>query len=390
MGLIQLWAAFALVVGVAGLAETHDAFPYPVPVEVFYSPGCAECQRVKDEVLPDIAQRFEGYYTLLWADVGVTSNMMRLIAYQKALGTHDRNEPVSMVVDGLRPLVGFDEIRDGLAREVQAGLDRRLQPGWTPSLPTMANAAPERGARQASEAARAFALTAVLAGGFVDGINPCAISTLVFFMSLLAVARVRGRDMLAMGIAFCAASFVVYTALGFGLLHLLRSLAVFPSLRMGINGIMMAVLGVLAVLSFRDAWRFARSRDPKAITLQLPDTLKDRIHAVMRSRVRGGSLVGAGLAIGAAVTVLESVCTGQVYVPTLVVVIRSGQDATRAWGYLLLYNVMFMVPLVTVFVLAYLGLRTEALLRWSRENVVSSKILLGCLFAVLLAFMVML
>ena len=69
----------------------------------------------------------------------------------------------------------------------------------------------------------------------------------------------------------------------------------------------------------------------------------------------------------------------EVYVPTLMVVAKSGFSA-RAWGYLLAYNGMFVLPLVVVFIAVYLGLRTEALLRWSRREVVWAKIALGALF----------
>ncbi|MEI6217867.1 MAG: hypothetical protein WCP86_03130 [bacterium] len=51
---------------------------------------------------------------------------------------------------------------------------------------------------------------------------------------------------------------------------------------------------------------------------------------------------------------------------------------------------MFIVPLVTVFVLTYFGLRTETLLAWSKKNVVLSKLRLGTFFvamAVLIALL---
>jgi hypothetical protein len=210
----------------------------------------------------------------------------------------------------------------------------------------------------------------VVAAGLADGINPCAISTLVFFMSMLAVARVKGRGLLLMGSAFCLASFATYTALGFGLLRAIHTLSVFPYAQEGLRWIMVAVLGVLAILSVMDAVRFRRTGDPHQVMLQLPRRVKDRIHTVIRSRLHSHSLVLGGLTVGALVTLLESVCTGQVYVPTLVVIIRGGHAAGREWAYLLLYNTMFIVPLVLAFVLAYAGLRTEAFLRWSRSNVV--------------------
>jgi hypothetical protein len=103
-----------------------------------------------------------------------------------------------------------------------------------------------------------------------------------------------------------------------------------------------------------------------------------------------GSLVVGGLVIGAAVTVMESICTGQVYVPTLVLVIKSGRSAATAVAYLLLYNVMFILPLVVVFDLTFFGLRTGTLLDWSKRNVVVSKILLGVFFLVMAALVAVL
>ena len=77
---------------------------------------------------------------------------------------------------------------------------------------------------------------------------------------------------------------------------------------------------------------------------------------------------------------LESVCTGQVYLPTLVMVIKSGQADLFSVVYLVIYNLTFMVPIVTVFILVLQGMRTATLMDWSRRNVVSTKVLLGVFF----------
>ncbi|MEI6218975.1 MAG: hypothetical protein WCP86_08745, partial [bacterium] len=147
-----------------------------------------------------------------------------------------------------------------------------------------------------------------------------------------------------------------------------------------------------AVLSFRDAFKYRVSGKAGDITLQLPDRFKLKIHEIMRKELKTRTLITGGLIIGTTVTVIESVCTGQVYIPTMVMVIKSssGRLAADAWQYLLLYNLMFIVPLVTVFILTYFGLKTATLLNWSRKNVVLSKLLLGAFFvlmAVLIALL---
>jgi cytochrome c biogenesis protein CcdA len=54
--------------------------------------------------------------------------------------------------------------------------------------------------------------------------------------------------------------------------------------------------------------------------------------------------------------------------------------------YLLAYNLLFILPLVLVFIAVYSGLRSETLLRWSSRNVVFSKTLLGVFFIGLALF----
>ena len=373
-----------LVLGGAAGAGAEAGGPPPVAVDFFFEPGCPDCERVKAEVLPVLESRFAGFYRLAPHDVGVASNMLLLMAFQARLGVREGNAPVSVVVDYTYPFSGLAAIRRELPDRVERCIEKRLDPGWRAPEPIRLDPA-GGGAAPAAEHAGRFALVAVVGGGLADGLNPCAMSTLVFFMSLLAVARVRGRGLVVMGVAFCAASFLVYTALGFGLLRAVHSLEAFPHVRRGLNGLMQAALAVLAFLSFRDAWRFSRSGKAGEVTLQLPDLLKRRIHGIMRTRLKTGGLLAGGLVIGAAVTVVESVCTGQLYVPTLVVVLRGGLGTAREGALLVLYNLMFIAPLAAVFGVTYYGLRTDALLNWSRGHVVPGKILLGVLFTALLA-----
>lgn len=375
--------------------------PVRVVIDYFYEAGCADCERVKNQVMPELVERFEGFYVLAGHDVGVKSNVMLLAAYQSALGIAT-NKPVMMVVDCRYVLNGFEAIKAGLLSRVDECIAERQEPDWKPPVPPI----PAGGLSEdvVHDRVKGFALPMVMIAGLLDGLNPCAIASLVFLMSMLAVARVRGRGLLVLGAAFCVASFVAYTALGFGLLRVLHLFSGFPFLRKSVDLGMIVLLVFLAVISFRDARRFGISRDPADVALQLPGWVKERIHGVIRvlaGRRRGGGDVGGGgfsglnegtgagvlvvggVVTGFLVTVLESVCTGQMYVPTLVVVVKSGKSSFVAAWYLLLYNLMFILPLVVVFVLTYFGLRTGALLEWSRRNVVVSKMLLGCFFLVL-------
>lgn len=367
--------------------EAAFAAPGYISVDFFFEPGCSDCARVRAEILPELEERYEGFYVINDYDIGIDENYLRLVEYQKTLAV-DSNASVSMVLGGTHVLNGFDEIKDGLFDL----MDRLI----TEQMAGDEGAPKEEPAQVAidistlKERVNGFTLAGVVAAGLVDGINPCAISTLVFFISLLSMLKVKGRSLLIVGISFCTASFLTYTAIGFGLLRALHLFSGFGKLQTAINILMIALLGIFAFLSFRDAYRYKKSKKAKDVTLQLPDGIKLKIHKIMKSGLGAGSLLVGSLIIGASVTALESVCTGQVYVPTLVMVIKNGQGGIDSLFYLILYNLMFMVPIVTVFLLTLQGLKTASLMQWSMRNVVVSKVLLGFFFvfmAGLIAFL---
>ncbi len=350
----------------------------PVVIDYFFEANCKECKLIKEEVLPQIEERFGGFYQLNLYDISSATNIARLVTYQEKLKI-SKNEPVMMVLDYSYALNGFDEIKTGLVARLDECIAAHQEEGWKMPVPVEMDSV----GNIVKERMKKFTLPVIIFNGFIDGLNPCAISTLVFFMSLLAVAKVRGSALLALGISYTVATFVVYTAIGLGLLGAIRYLNAFTTAGLVIKYLMAAVLVVFAYLSFRDAYRFRISGLVSDVTLQLPDGIKGLTHRIMKRGLSHGNLIAGGLIIGSLVTALESVCTGQAYLPTLVYVIKAGADTSTAWGYLLIYNAMFVIPLVLAFTAAYYGTRTEKLLDWSRSNVVPAKIMLGLLFLVI-------
>jgi len=126
-----------------------------------------------------------------------------------------------------------------------------------------------------------------------------------------------------------------------------------------------------------------RSGDVRKATLGLPRAFKDRIHKVIRVGLSARGLLVSSLGVGLAVALLEGACTGQLYLPVLTLVARSPALRVRAVAYLLLYNLMFILPLVGVFLLAYWGVGSERLGAWLRRHLAAMKLAMACLFAVL-------
>lgn len=359
-----------------------------VRAEFFYEGGCPECGAVEKGVFPKVAEKFGGGFALERYDVNVVSNYMLLFQYQTRFGC-EKDEPVSIVVGGRFFLNGLEAISTGLTHAVAASLSAvagnglgagggRAATGGPPSLGDL------------SARARSFTLPAVLTLGAFDGFNPCAFSAVVFLGSLLGASGKGRRSAALFSAAFCVAAFVTYVLIGLGLLRSFRFYCVSAGVRDVLRVAMGAALMLLSVLSFVDAWRFHRSGKGSGVLLKLPPKLMGLSHSVMRRGAGSSRLLAGGFATGSVVTAIESVCTGQLYVPTLAVLIRSGEASPREYGLLLAYNAAFVMPLVCVCALFLAGAKTASFVRWGKVQVVASKVALGCaimLLGVLTFFM---
>ena len=235
---------------------------------------------------------------------------------------------------------------------------------------------------QAANTTSSWTFLTVLIAGLADGFNPCAFSIIIVLAGILAVGGRKRRARMLGGWAFCTASFLTYMAMGLGLMRLIRAL---ESLR-AVHDVIMALLSislfVLAILSVRDAFRYRKEKVPSAIALQLPDKVKRLIRVVAETSWSGPAVVVTGFGCGFLVTLLDSLCTGQIYVPIIALISRE-MEAWRSFSLLAVYNLAFIAPLIVIFILAAKGADSERMSRWSKRNVFPSKIAMGIVFAIL-------
>jgi hypothetical protein len=347
-----------------------------VRLEFFFTAGCDDCRTVREDILPLVLEVFGESVQVVPLDLAAATNYARLAAYQDRLAP-EGNDSVSVVLNGRVFLGGVPAIRARLYAEVER-LAFEAGPGG--------DVAPqESGESLAAVESRfqSWSIWTIAGVGLADGLNPCAFATLIFFMTLLTAARQTRDKLLVVGIGFCLAVFLTYLALGLGAFHALRALTAYGLVSVWLRRVMVGLLMVLAFLSFRDAWVFRRRGQAGEVALQLPDRIKRRIHDAMRTALTARRLFLASLGIGFAVTLLESVCTGQMYLPALAYLAGHPELGRRAWVLLLLYNAMFVLPQVVVFVVAYRGAGSRRLLEWSRAHVAPAKVLLGVFFVLL-------
>lgn len=331
------------------------------------------CRRVEVEVLPVLVARFGQHIWIDRRDVENPVDLSRLLGQLGRTITNE-NPRVCVVVSGRDAFVDDAVFSSALEQTVSTRVSEAMNGGA--AVPLVSAVAPPEVA--ISQAYRRFGWGLVLVAGLVDGINPCAIGTLVFFVSLLAAGKAGKGRMAAAGLAFCLGVYVTYVVLGFGLLRAWRAAEALPAARFWLRTVLAGTLAVLAALSFRDAAVFSRSGNASAVRLKLPRRLMEASHRLARRGVTARWLLPACMVMGVAVTLIGTVCTGQAYIPALAFMARQG--SIRATAMLLSYNAMFVLPLVAILVAVLLGWRSVNMAAWTRREVVVGKVALGLLF----------
>jgi len=219
----------------------------------------------------------------------------------------------------------------------------------------------------------------VVGAGLLDGVNPCAFATMIFLISYLSLRKRRGMALLLTGVAFTLGVFVTYLAVGFGLLRFLGSLPFLNTIARWLYGLTAVACVALAVGSILD-YRKARQGRLEDMTLKLPERLRGWSKSLIREGVSSRRFVISSFALGLGVSVIELACTGQVYLPTIVFVLNLPEWRTRASLLLVLYNLMFILPLVAVFVLVYLGTTSQQLIDWMTKHTATVKLGTAALF----------
>ena len=237
-------------------------------------------------------------------------------------------------------------------------------------------------------AASRWTLPSVVLAGIVDGFNPCSFAIMISLAGILAIGGRKRKARILGGLSFCAGTFVTYMLMGLGLMQALK---VLEGLRV-VHDVVMALLAlslfVLSFLSFRDALRFRKIPVFSVVTLKLPEGVKVLIRKIAMESWSGPAVVLAGFGCAFLVTLLDALCTGQVYVPVLALISRE-PGAWRSFALLALYNLAFVFPLVAVFVLASKTTDAFQMAKWSSRNVIPAKIALGVMFAILGAMLLL-
>jgi len=236
------------------------------------------------------------------------------------------------------------------------------------------------GEQRMIERFRKFGLTTVLVAGLIDGLNPCAFATIVFLVSYLSFLGKKSKEILTYGLTFTFGVFIAYLIAGMGLMAGFRQLSGFPMVTKGIYLVIAVFAFVLGIISFYDYILYRRGQGAK-MKLQLPMALKKKIHGIIRVQTRSSKAGFLGTFIlGFVIAATEVVCTGQLYLPTIGYIMTIPKLRAYAFFNLVLYNIMFIIPLGGIFVAAFFGVTSERMAMATKEHTGTVKLLTSLLF----------
>jgi cytochrome c biogenesis protein CcdA/thiol-disulfide isomerase/thioredoxin len=309
----------------------------------FYGDGCTHCANIKPH-LTALAAKYPNLDLKQLEVYRNTTNQEILSQVQRTYNLTTLGVPILVI--GNRALVGEIEIRDN-TEPIIIEQSKTAGPGAN-STPLLTPVSGNGGQATSPE----FTLPVVVAGALIDSVNPCAFAVLVFLLLSIITLESR-RRVLAVGGAYIAAVFLFYLLSGIGLFTIVQQTGFSSVLFIGaaILAILLGLVNVIDVI-----------RKNEGFILAIPESLK----ATVERYIRDASLPAA-FALGVLVGIFELPCTGGIYLAILGMMSKT-LTFSQGLPYLLLYNFIFVLPLIVILLVVAFGLSPEKVHSWRLEN----------------------
>lgn len=186
-------------------------------------------------------------------------------------------------------------------------------------------------------------LSAVVLAAAVDAINPCAFAVLILLIAAVLATRDRRRALYA-GLAFSLSIFISYYLMGVGLYSAVDAAGVTRTIFLAV-----AVLAILiGLFNLKDFFWYG-----KWFVMEVPLSWRPNLKRITQGIT---SVPGAFLA-GFLISLFLLPCTSGPYIVILGLLATTATRAS-AFGWLLLYNAIFILPMIAITLAIYGGLTT--------------------------------
>lgn len=208
-----------------------------------------------------------------------------------------------------------------------------------------------------------------------DSVNPCAIAVLTMILvSILIAHPEKKRNVLFAGLSFVLAVFIGYMVYGTLIIQFFKIFADWlrESSVYVYRGLAVLAM-VIGALNVKDFFRYK----PGSFATEMPIFMRSKVKKIISGII---SPKGA-FVIGFVVTLFLLPCTIGPYVVASGLLSELGFLNAVPW--LIYYNVLFVLPMLTITLLIYLGLaRVQDVSGWKERNIKKLHLIAGILLFV--------
>lgn len=174
----------------------------------------------------------------------------------------------------------------------------------------------------------------VLINGLVDSFNPCAIGVLIFYLTLVFSLKVERKSFVTFGLFYILATFATYFLIGLGILRVMHLFGIH-----NFFGWLAAVL--VLILGFFNLKEFF-------FPFWTIPFLSSIFNKCRVPNWKPEFTIFSAIILGFLIGICEFPCSGGIYLAT-VSLLTVKATFWQGVSYLLVYNVMFILPLVVLF-----------------------------------------
>jgi cytochrome c biogenesis protein CcdA len=211
-------------------------------------------------------------------------------------------------------------------------------------------------------------LPLVLVAAVLDSVHPCSFSILLITIAFLFGMQLTRKQILQIGGTYIAGIFAAYLLIGLGIL---RALVLFnvPHFMGKLGAVLLIAFGLINVIN---------EFFPKfPVKLQLP-AAAHRTMAGLMEKVSLPAAFGLGLLVGAC----QFPCMGGPYL-MVIGLLHDKMSYFSGFGYLMLYNLILVLPLAVVLWVAADKVIVEKFQQWKKEKTKGVRLWAGIVMIVL-------
>lgn len=309
----------------------------------FYADWCPHCKKV-DAFFKE--KGFYEKYAIVKLNYDQKENKELLGEIFRAKGYKSSGIPTLIV--GERVLSGDQPIIDNFEKEIEKSKISAVD------FVNGIKADSLKDVKAGKEKTGAVPLPVLISAALVDAINPCAFAVLIILLATVINARGKKQALLS-GLFFTLAVFVAYVLMGLGVYQAITAFDL-PAIISIVIGILAMVIGLA---NLKDAFWHG-----KVFLMEVPISWRPKMKEILQKVTSPVGALGAGFLV----SLFLLPCTSGPYVVILGLMSQNG-GVREAFPLLILYNVIFVLPMLVITLAMYFGFRMRKLEEWRQQNI---------------------